>query len=257
MRKIFIVSAVFFLVICSNQTSLYDENKSKEEFIAYMKKPSLELCISDGDIAMNDLPQGDENVVEILALIWPDKDSSLLSDTGWINCKETESLSCSGKNRFVFRSAKDNCRYPGYIGIEYNYSGKKLIDTVHLDSIIRFCNGIELVRIKRNEWYDNAVSWNSGTVINENMEIKYMVIAISNGLAAAEYYMSYPNTSDYEDGEPTFPEAYRYWHTAFSPEDNFFTVTSKQDIVPFVQAGISVKSYEEYDIRVFTGKTFR
>jgi hypothetical protein len=88
------------------------------------------------------------------------------------------------------------------------------------------------------------------------MEIKYMTIAVDNGLYCAEYYESAPNDWYYKDGESTPPEGYRYWHSAFDPIDNSFKFRSEQELLPFVRADISVKSYPDYDIRVMFSKSF-
>lgn len=94
------------------------------------------------------------------------------------------------------------------------------------------------------------------TIDTAAMKIKYMEIAIDNGLYGAEYYRSYPNIETLKDGEADRFEGYRYWHSAFSPEDNHFNLKTEQNLLPFVRTYICVKSYAEYDIRVTVAKNF-
>jgi hypothetical protein len=259
MRKITLTSLLLLLLQCANQPSIVKKEPGQQEiddYHAYVNKPALTIHLSAQDISVDDTVEVGTDSIIVLQVHWPEKDSNLLGDSAWIACHDLPNMSCRGTFRFFRNDTAGRYRYPEYLGIEYRYKNAMMLDTVYLDSIARFCRETKLSRTFENNTFENIISWRCETVEHAGMKIKYMVIAVDNGLAGGEYYNSFPNDGPYKDGEPDGFEGYRNWYYAFSPHDNRFDLKTEQSLKPFFRMDICVKSYHEYNIRISVVRVF-
>jgi hypothetical protein len=245
---------------CTNQPATVNapDQSTIDDYISYVKKPALTIHLSDQDISIDDTVDiGTERII-VKRVYWPATDSSMLNDSGWFACHDMVTMSCYGEFRFGRKGtvSAGNYEYPEYLCIEYQYKNKDILDTIFLDSVARFCTDMSLSTTTVNGKHENNIIWHNESVENANMKIKYMEIAVDNGLTGAEYYRSYPDTGTLKDGEPDHFEGYRYWHAAFSVEDHQFRLMTEQHLLPFVRTDILVKTYSDYNIRISIVKNY-
>jgi hypothetical protein len=260
MKKITLIGVLLLIFLqCANQPVIVKKEPDQQEindYHAYMRKPALTVHLSDQDMLVDHTVDIGMDSIIVLQVHWPEKDSTMLNDSGWIACHDLPTMSCRGEFRFFRNDTTGRFQYPEYLCIEYQYKNTETFDTVYLDSIAHFCMNTKLSRNYENGKFENIFSWRSETIENADMKIKYMTIAVDNGLYGAEYYNSFPNDGPYKDGEPDGFEGYRNWYSSFSPYDNRFNFKTEQSLMPFFRTNICVKSYPEYDIRIWVTRGF-
>jgi hypothetical protein len=191
---------------CTNQPTMVNapDNTTVEDFNSYFSKPALTIHLSGQAISIDDAEDVGSDSVIVKCVYWPKTDSSMLNDSGWFACHEY------GEFRFIRKIKADEYEYPEYLCIEYQYKNNTVLDTIFLDSIAHFCMNMNLSTKTVNGKFENNILWHNESIVNATMKIKYMVIAVDNGLFGAEYYRSYPNLGTLKDGESNLFEGYRY-----------------------------------------------
>lgn len=250
-----LITSVFLMILypcCSPNTS-NTENKinqiTVEEYIAYSGKPALYIHLSNDGITFKRKVKDGIDSFLVNSYCYPEIDSLSLNQNETVFCQNSLSIGGLNNSDYFRIMLKNTYQYPEYLCIDYTFKGIDIWDTIYLQSISNFCMSTNLTQNNLQNNTEYIISWNNDII--DKYAIKVMTIAIDNGRHGAEYYRSYPNISNYKDGEGTPPEGYRYWHLAFSPEDNNFKLVTGQETYPFVLTEICIKSYAEYDIRAY------
>jgi hypothetical protein len=258
-KNILIIMSLLIFIQCKNQAVIVDtiiDQTKLDDYLEYVTKPDLTVKVLEQSIYVRNTEKIGTDTLEVLCVHWAERDSNLLNDSEWINCHELKTLSCNNTFTFFRKDNLSKVEFPEYIVVEYRYKNAIMCDTIYLDSIAAFLTTVNLTSKKNGGIFEHTILWNNETIENTDMKIKYMEIGIDNGLCCGEYYRSYPNDGTLKDGESDGFEAYRYWHSAFLPEDNFFILKTETSAVSFLSANILVKSYPEYNISLSVTKPF-
>jgi len=240
----------FVFYSCNTPNSMQPKNQSMSnaDWKEYLSRPFIAITINKTRISARPYMTSFDTVTTIdsVSLEFAVQDSNLLKDSLWYNCKYRTGTSCYGAPIFYHQDTSAN--YPHYVVVRYRLNKNNfLTDTIQINPAIEFINTSTVSKVAQNsDTFSFSASWNS-TILNQYYA-PYMVIAIDNGAAGAEYYESHPNFDNLPE-TPQLPEGYKTMYARFNPEDNAFSFQSSQDLMPFMRTTYTIKRYASFDVR--------